>query len=140
MPEDQEKVKKIILDGLVEHWGFLDPAKNPDLDDIASAYKQGIFLVAQTGVNLIGCGALIPDNFVCAEVVRMSVAKSFRRHGVGSLILESLIHQASELGVKHIFLETTASWLEAVSFYKQHGFQVTRLDEGNLYFFYSLTN
>lgn len=48
-PENQEDVKKLILAGLVEHWGKLDPTKNPDLNDIANSYAQSVFFVAWEG-------------------------------------------------------------------------------------------
>ena len=32
-PEDQAACKNLILNGLTEHWGTLDPGKNHDLDD-----------------------------------------------------------------------------------------------------------
>ena len=31
--QHQEAVKKLILDGLTEHWGYCDPTLNPDLND-----------------------------------------------------------------------------------------------------------
>jgi hypothetical protein len=46
--EDQAEVKSLILAGLVEHWGRLDPSKNPDLEDIQSSYAGAVFLVART--------------------------------------------------------------------------------------------
>jgi hypothetical protein len=58
-PEDQEEVKQLVLAGLVEHWGSLDPTRNPDLNDIAQTYAQDIFLVAWEGDKIIGTGALV---------------------------------------------------------------------------------
>ena len=41
--KDQDAAKALILSGMKEHWGFIDPTKNPDLDDIATYYVwQGI--------------------------------------------------------------------------------------------------
>lgn len=39
--EDQEAVQSLILAGLAEHWGEIDPTLNPDLNDI-SAYLHHI--------------------------------------------------------------------------------------------------
>ena len=45
-PEDQAAAKSLILAGLEAHWGFLDPTRNPDLDDITSTYAGATFLLS----------------------------------------------------------------------------------------------
>ena len=132
--EDQDAVGKLILDGMIEHWGFLDPSKNPDLVNISKSYKNALFLVAELGSNIIGCGALKPLNSTCAEIVRMSISKSYRRQGIGSLILNSLVTNARILGFDQINLETTSTWLDAITFYTKLGFEVIKSDEQNIYF------
>jgi len=52
-PSDQEHARALILEGLKEHWGQIDPSLNRDLDDIAVTYKDGLFLVACRGPDLI---------------------------------------------------------------------------------------
>ena len=37
-PDEQDAVRSLILEGLREHWGSVDPALNPDLDDLATTY------------------------------------------------------------------------------------------------------
>jgi hypothetical protein len=37
-PNDQNAAQQLILDGLREHWGELDPTLNGDLDDIMGSY------------------------------------------------------------------------------------------------------
>lgn len=132
--EDQEKVKKLILDGLVEHWGCLDESKNPDLDNIAQSYESGIFLVADHETEIVGCGAIKSLANKSGEIVRMSIAKPFRRQGIGSLILTELIKNAVEVRMGQIELETTANWFDAISFYKYNGFLISKYEHGNVYF------
>ena len=72
----------MILAGLVEHWGFLDATKNPDLEDIAASYAGATFLVARLGDDIVGTGALVPHQDGTAEIVRMSVAQELRRRGL----------------------------------------------------------
>ena len=43
--ENQEAVKSLILAGLAEHWGKVDPALNPDLNNISASYANATFLV-----------------------------------------------------------------------------------------------
>jgi putative acetyltransferase len=133
-PSDQVEVKKLILAGLVEHWGFLDPNKNPDLDDITTSYAGAAFLVARLGEAIVGTGALVPRQDGIAEIVRMSVAPQHRRGGIGRRILDALIEQARAQGFRQIILETTATWGDVIEFYLRCGFRITHTQEGDVYF------
>ena len=132
--QDQRVVKELILEGLKEHWGALDESKNPDLDDIASSYASGVFLVAWRNGEIVGTGAFrpLPDGTV--EVVRMSVQAGLRRRGIGRIILAELCQRAYRKGYKKAVLETTASWQEVIEFYKAFGFEVMHYADGNLHF------
>jgi GNAT superfamily N-acetyltransferase len=133
-PEDQSETKAIILEGLREHWGNLDPDRNPDLLDIAAAYASGVFLLACRGERIIGTGALLPRGNGTAEIVRMSVIREMRRQGIGGLILRALLERAKADGARRIILETTAAWPDAVAFYQKHGFRIMHYDGGDAYF------
>jgi len=133
-PSDQEAVKALILAGLVEHWGFLDPSLNPDLNDIRSAYAGSDFLVARLANRIVGTGALVPRQERTAEIVRMSVASDLRRCGLGRRILERLIELARQRGYRRIVLETTASWQEVIRFYLRCGFSITHYQGEDVYF------
>lgn len=86
-PENHADVKRLILAGLTEHWGQLDPTKNPDLNDIGATYAHATFLVAWLHGTIVGTGALLPRSAHIAEIVRMSVAASMRRNGIGRRLL-----------------------------------------------------
>jgi GNAT superfamily N-acetyltransferase len=132
--EYQAEVKNLILAGLAEHWGTLDPTKNPDLHDITRTYANGIFLVAWQNNQIIGTGALLPKSNDTAEIVRMSVIPNMRRKGIGRKILQKLCERAIFDGYKRLVLETTETWHEVIEFYKQFGFQVTHYLDGDVYF------
>ena len=133
-PENQAEVKNLILAGLAEHWGTIDPSKNPDLNDICSTYANAIFLVAWLQDRIIGTGALVPKSNNTAEVVRMSVAVDMRRQGIASQILQRLCDHARSNGYQHIVLETTETWHGVIEFYKRSGFQITHTLNGDVYF------
>lgn len=133
-PEDQEAVRTLILAGLEEHWITLNPDKNRDLDDVASAYAGAFFLTAWKGGRLIGTGALVPRADGVAEIVRMSVASEMRRQGVGRRILRALCQQARQAGFRRIILETTSEWREVVAFYLKNGFRITHTVGGDTWF------
>lgn len=63
-PEDQAGVRALVLDGLRERWGSLEPGLNRDLDDIGHAYSSGLVLVARFGDRIVGCRRVAP-RLVC---------------------------------------------------------------------------
>jgi GNAT superfamily N-acetyltransferase len=138
-PADQAEAKALILAGLAEHWGFLDPTKNPDLNNIAETYANATFLVARLDGKLVGTGALVPRSPNSAEIVRMSVDRSLRRQGVGRMILQALIAHARQAGFQQVTLETTATWQEVIRFYLSFGFHITHEQDGDVYFALELT-
>ena len=77
--QEQEQVKALILDGLRNHWGRIDPDKNPDSDNIEESYRENIFLVAWQKDELVGSGALIEGSALTAEIVRKSVAREWQK-------------------------------------------------------------
>ncbi len=128
--QDQQAVRSLILAGLAEHWGQVDPALNPDLNDMAASYKDATFLVAWLDGRIVGCGALVPRSDQTAEIVRMSVASEFRRQGIGREILTRLCQRARKSGYRRIILETTSTWDDVIRFYERFGFRVTHRRAG----------
>jgi putative acetyltransferase len=132
-PEDQDATRQLILQGLGEHWGWIDESKNPDLDDITSAYAEGLFLLAWDGQLLVGTGALIPEAPSVGRIVRMSVLKSYRRRQIGSRLLNALLAGARYRGCKQVVLETTDTWDEVISFYLRNGFVEQERKAGDIH-------
>ena len=139
-PENQAEVKALILAGLAEHWGTLDPTKHPDLEAIATHYADAIFLVAWQDGRIVGTGALVPRGDGVAEVVRMSVAATVRRQGIGQRLLAELCARGRAAGYRRVVLETTATWHEVVAFYQRCGFKITHYQDGDVYFALELTD
>ena len=133
-PKDQVVTKALILDGMREHWGAIDPAKNTDLDNIAYNYGEEIFLVALSNDEIVGTGALVKRGNHTAEIVRMSVKAAHRRQGIGNKLLDALVDRAKVAGMQRIILETTSTWDEAIEFYRHYGFQITHRKDGNIFF------
>jgi GNAT superfamily N-acetyltransferase len=64
----------------------------------------------------------------------MSVAADMRRRGIGRMILAQLVERARAGGFRRLILETTATWEDAVAFYRRCGFVVTHHQAGDVYF------
>ncbi|MGC8781077.1 MAG: hypothetical protein ACP5UQ_09455, partial [Anaerolineae bacterium] len=63
-PTDQPAVRRLILEGLGEHFGVIDETLNPDIDDIAAHYtaRGHVFLVAVADDEVIGSAALVIED------------------------------------------------------------------------------
>jgi GNAT superfamily N-acetyltransferase len=128
-PTLQTCFRRLVLDGLAEHWGEVDESLNPDLEDIASSYQNDMVLVAVETRHLVGTGILVlrPP---AGEIVRMSVHHDHRRRGIGSALVSALVHWARVHGLDHVVVETNASWSGARSFYEDSGFTLTHSAPG----------
>ena len=124
--DDLEEVRELVLAGLADHWGELDPALNPDLDDMLASYSNGRTVVARSDDGrIIATGTVIPRDDTAAEIVRMSVATHARRTGLGRALVEELVATANGWGVARVILETTSAWTDVMVFYLSCGFHIT---------------
>jgi GNAT superfamily N-acetyltransferase len=123
-PADQAAARALILDGLREHWGWLDPTLNPDLDDITASYiaPGHVFLVATIGPAIAGTGALKIAG-AAGQIVRMSVGLPWRRRGIGRAVMVALLANARERGLSRVWMETNDDWGDALGLYQRCGFR-----------------
>lgn len=75
------------------------------------------FVVAEIDGTVIGCGALHVMWEDLAEVRTLAVRPDQARHGIGSQVLEQLLTNARELGIKRVFCLTFMK-----EFFGRHGF------------------
>ena len=133
---DQPEARRCILEGLGEHFGFIDESCNPDPDDIGEAYPapEALFLVAESDEGMIiGTGCLLRENHDEGRIVRMSVRKSRRRRGVGGEILRTLVAAARDRGMRRLVIATEPHWEDAVGFYRRAGFVPYGSDEVDVF-------
>ncbi|WP_420643450.1 GNAT family N-acetyltransferase [Candidatus Leptofilum sp.] len=135
-PTDQDATKKLILNGLTDHWGTLDPTLNPDLNNISRSYQGGTFLLVIIDSEIVGCGALIQEKGAkrIGRIVRMSVKKENRRQGIGQLLLKHLETAAKRRKFNKIVLETTETWHNAITFYQTNGYTIIGYWGGDTHF------
>ena len=122
---DQAAARALVLAGMEEHWGELDPTLNPDLDDIATHYDDAVFLVGRVGARVVATGALLLRSSDEGVIVRMAVAPDLRRHGLGRQMVAALCTEARARGMRRVVLETTTDWTDVVAFYERCGFRPT---------------
>jgi GNAT superfamily N-acetyltransferase len=133
-PADVSGVRDLLIAGLTERWGVYERSLDPDIERFPLGCATCVVLVAKSAGTVVGTGTLRPLDPGCAELVRMSVADTRRRTGIGRLILNQLLLSARERSVATVRVETTAGWSSAVRFYLRHGFVKTHERGDDWYF------
>lgn len=121
---DQPAAQQLILAGLTEHFGCLDPALNSDLNDIRSSFLDlgHIFLVAELNGEMVGTGGLLLSENE-GQIVRVSVAGRCRRRGIGRALVRALLARARARGLVRVWMETNDDWEDAIGLYTRCGFR-----------------
>lgn len=127
--KDQIPAKALINAGLFEYFGILDESLNPDLEDIASAFINGCFLVGEIDGEIVATGGYKPYNDKTIKIERVSAHTKFRRLGLASQLFESLLLEAKKTGYKRVVLETTSDWNQAILFWLKNGFRITHVED-----------
>ncbi len=132
---DQTPVRQLILTGLGDHFGYINETLNPDLEDITAHYLAlgHIFVVAETGGELVGTGALVTETTGVGRIVRMSVAPQYRRQGIGRTLVTYLVNLARQRGLTRLLVETNNDWYDAIGLYQHCGFIEYDRDEESVY-------
>ena len=129
-------VRALVLAGLGDQWGELDPTRNPDLDDIAGWYGplHGHTVVAEIDGEIAGAGTMHRVDDSTGVLVRMSVARTHRGHGLGKALVRSLVEEARARGYQRLICETTDTWQDAINLYLSTGFTIADRRDGDVHF------
>ncbi|MBM3127129.1 MAG: GNAT family N-acetyltransferase [Chloroflexi bacterium] len=135
-PRDQLAARRLILNGLGEHFGWIDETRNPDLDDIDAHYirRGNAFVVAESGGEIVGTGGLIAVDARTARIVRMSVSRAQRRNGIGRALVTHLLGSARQRGCARVIVFTEHNWDAAINLYSNCGFAEYARDQVDIYF------
>lgn len=137
---DQTPARALILQGLGEHFGFIDESMNPDLDDLSVNYCtcERILVVAEQDTQLVGTGALVTLDEHTAQMVRVSVSSAYRRRGIARRIVTMLVDIARQWGYERMEVETNNDWFDAIGLYQSLGFVEHDRDDISVYMALSL--
>lgn len=138
---DEAAVRELVLAGLKERWGSaFDPAYNPDLDDLQASYLErgGEIVVIEDDGRLIATGTLIPEGGQRGRIVRMSVAGSRRRSGLGRQVVGELLRRARARGMTEVVVSTDTPWASALALYRSCGFVETSWDDAHTHYVIAL--
>jgi ribosomal-protein-alanine N-acetyltransferase len=89
--------------------------------------NRGAFtlIAADAADGSIG-GFIVASGGPSGHIITIDVAKTARRSGVGSLLLQAAEKRLAARGSRYIGLETAVDNVAALSFYKRHGYSVIR--------------
>jgi ribosomal-protein-alanine N-acetyltransferase len=60
-----------------------------------------------------------------AEIYNIGVTKTFRRQGVGKILLDEFLKRARQANAEKVWLEVRSLNAAAIAFYERHGFQIS---------------
>ena len=120
---DIDQIKKILFNSLNEYEiAVPDNYSVSDIDSVRARDKIEKVFVILTDESVIGFIVLRPINEDAIELKRLYLTPRQRGRGLGEYLIKYTINYANEKNYKHIRLETTSMFKEAVSLYKKHGF------------------
>jgi len=120
----KDQVINLILDVYEKEFDFIGYDR-PDIYSIPVTYQKsgnGNFWVALDGEEVVGTVGILGKTDELAYLKRMIVKKEFRQQGLGQKLLQTAIDFAREYGFKTIYAGTVEENINAIKFYKQHGF------------------
>ena len=82
------------------------------------------FVIAEVGGQFAGCGALAITWSDIAEVRSLAVAPAMQKHGIGRLLVDTLVDDAKRLGIPRLFAFTYVS-----DFFAKMGFTVCQHED-----------
>jgi amino-acid N-acetyltransferase len=95
---------------------------------ISELYSQlrdlAVYVDDETG-NIVGCGALHIVWEDLAEIRSLAVTTTHQRQGLGGQLIEALLAESRELGIKRVFVLT-----DRITLFEKMGF--TLMDKGHL--------
>jgi putative acetyltransferase len=114
-----------FLDEHIQEMKAVSPPESKHALDLAGLRKPEItFWTVWDESTLIGCGALKTLDPEHAEVKSMRTAASYRGKGVASMLLQHMIHEATQRRYRRLSLETGSMpfFEPARTLYKKFGF------------------
>lgn len=108
---------------LIEQSSFSDPWPRPGFEPLVRA-PRCMFIVAEEapsdGVAGFSVARWVEDE---AELLNIAVADEQRGKGIGGAMLDHVVRELEERGIRHIFLEVRDSNTAARELYRSRGFR-----------------
>lgn len=94
---------------------------------IIDAYRKWPegFIISLDGKMLTGFLAGSKYMRTEARILLLAVEEKYRRHGIGSLLINNFMERCRQMGFMSIRLEVRTDNSAAINFYRRHGFSIT---------------
>lgn len=113
-PGDAEAAAALEAENFSEPW-----SANSFMEEIKK--DTSVYLVAYDEDKLIGTCGLV-TSFDEGEVLNVSVKSEYRKQGIAGAMLERLLKEGEERGIKHFTLEVREGNVPARALYEKLGF------------------
>jgi GNAT superfamily N-acetyltransferase len=134
MPEDHGAVQELFAEYLrwassrvYEEYGPVFDPESMIVHDMETIDifmpPQGLLLLAFQDRSLAGCACMRHIGDEIAELKRMYVRPSFRRQGIGRLLVNESLNAVRELGYQILRLDSAGFMSEAHALYRSVGFR-----------------
>lgn len=90
--------------------------------EVAESPDRRLYLVAETGAQLIGYAGMLFTGGPEADVLTLAVDPGHWGNGTGTALLQALLDEAAARRCEQVFLEVRADNPRARNLYKRHGF------------------
>jgi len=124
-PVLRELFQESVLEGLVG-----DNDTGADIDNLREGYfaddGQSGFWVAEYAAVVIGMVGVQKTNDNTAEVRRLRVRGSYRRHGLGAILMEQALTFCQQHGYLKVVLDVRLERGPAIALFEKFGFRNTR--------------
>lgn len=128
-PEDNAAMAKIIRSCLLE-FGVANPGTvyfDESTDRLSEVYteKKSAYFIMKDDKEIAGGAGIFPTDELppkTCELVKMYIAKKFRRNGYGQTLLEKCIAEAKKEGYEKMYLESMPELTNAIAMYVKNGF------------------
>lgn len=138
VPADDKQMAAVIRNSLTEFGAakpgtvFFDETTD-HLSDLFTAKGSAYFVIEMNNEIAAGGGIYptegLPDK--TCELVKMYVAKKYRRNGYGQTLLQKCIAEAKKEGYEKMYLESMPELTNAIAMYEKNGFKKIAGQLGN---------
>jgi ribosomal protein S18 acetylase RimI-like enzyme len=93
-------------------------------DDLVSDYQRGdnLWVYDEGGVIVGFISAVAEEWNQSASIHNLAVAPAYRRKGIGSLLMRTVLDWARQKKLRVVLLDTSTKNYPAICFYQKHGF------------------
>jgi molybdopterin-guanine dinucleotide biosynthesis protein A len=123
-PERADAFQRFVAASLAEFGFVVDPALDPDLNDVPAAYAAA-WLALDVADEVVGSIVLIEKSGRELLLRRMYLDRAYRGRGIGRQLLELALVWAREREYARVLLDTTDAMVAARALYESAGFRPT---------------